>query len=260
MKKAIFFDIDGTLYKRGHDILPSTIKAIQQLRANGHLVFVCTGRSRALISDCPILEIGFDGIIGGCGSYGEYQGKIIFNKEIPQELLLQTIEKFKNYKGSYILEGKEYLYYCESPQVTHEIFSVVKKELGIKFRPVEEYLDQLEVNKFMYLSTEEEAKVVFKDLSKEYKVLQHEPLICECTLPEISKGNGIIEMCKHLGVEIEDTYGFGDSINDVDMLKTCKVGISMGNVSEVAKEVADYITDDILKDGIYNACKHFELI
>ena len=44
-KKIVFFDIDGTLVdEKTHDIPESTRKAIRELRANGHLAFINTGR------------------------------------------------------------------------------------------------------------------------------------------------------------------------------------------------------------------------
>ena len=50
---------------------------------------------------------------------------------------------------------------------------------------------------------------------------------------------------------------FGDSNNDIDMLKTVSIGVAMGNSSVELKEIADYITSDCLNDGILNALKHF---
>ena len=34
----------------------------------------------------------------------------------------------------------------------------------------------------------------------------------------------------------------------------------MGNAWDLVRERADYVTDDMDNDGIWNACKHFGLI
>jgi HAD family hydrolase len=34
----------------------------------------------------------------------------------------------------------------------------------------------------------------------------------------------------------------------------------MGNAKEELKEIADYITSPIDQDGIWNACRHFQLV
>ena len=45
-----------------------------------------------------------------------------------------------------------------------------------------------------------------------------------------------------LGIDVKDTYAFGDSANDVDMLEFAGVGVAMGDGTDVAKEHADYVT------------------
>ena len=49
-------------------------------------------------------------------------------------------------------------------------------------------------------------------------------------------------------------------MNDYEILKTAGIGVAMGNSIDKLKEIADYITDDIDKDGIYNACIHLGLL
>ena len=44
-----------------------------------------------------------------------------------------------------------------------------------------------------------------------------------------SKANGIIEMCKYLNIPLKDTIAFGDSDNDIEMLKIAGEGIAMKN-------------------------------
>ena len=62
------------------------------------------------------------------------------------------------------------------------------------------------------------------------------------------------------GISPEECIAFGDEYNDIEMLKRVGCGIAMGNGTDDAKGVADYVTDTLHDDGIYNACKHFGLI
>ena len=52
----------------------------------------------------------------------------------------------------------------------------------------------------------------------------------------------------------------GDSFNDLHMLLWAGTGVAMGNATEEPKAVADYITDDVDHNGIWNALKHFDII
>ena len=67
-KKVILIDVDGTLVDYENDLPPSAVKAIRMARAQGHLVYICTGRSRSEVYD-EIWNIRLDGMIGANGGY-----------------------------------------------------------------------------------------------------------------------------------------------------------------------------------------------
>ena len=72
MTKALFFDIDGTLCSfTTHDIPASAIRALMDVKAAGHRVFIATGRPRILINNLGALEERdlIDGYITMNGGY-----------------------------------------------------------------------------------------------------------------------------------------------------------------------------------------------
>ena len=74
------------------------------------------------------------------------------------------------------------------------------------------------------------------------------------------KGVGIERVCRLLDIPRENTYAIGDSVNDLDMFRYAAHGICMGNGTAVAKEAAEYITDDLHADGFLHAMEHYGLI
>ena len=73
MIRAAFFDIDGTLVSmRTHEIPASAVRALEELRAAGILLFIATGRSNADMPR-PIRELDarlpFDGFLTFNGQY-----------------------------------------------------------------------------------------------------------------------------------------------------------------------------------------------
>lgn len=74
------------------------------------------------------------------------------------------------------------------------------------------------------------------------------------------KVSGIDAYLEKENIDISETMAFGDGENDIEMLQHVHIGIAMGNANESVKNVADYITEDSDKDGIYHALKHFDLI
>ena len=73
-KKVILIDVDGTLVDYENHLPPSAVKAIRMARAQGHLVYICTGRSRSEVYD-EIWNIRLDGMIGANGGYIEHHGE-----------------------------------------------------------------------------------------------------------------------------------------------------------------------------------------
>ena len=67
-------------------------------------------------------------------------------------------------------------------------------------------------------------------------------------------------ICHHYGIRQEDTIAFGDGGNDIEMLQWAGIGIAMGNAGEETRAAADYVTDDVEKDGLWKAFEHFGLI
>jgi hydroxymethylpyrimidine pyrophosphatase-like HAD family hydrolase len=62
--KALFIDFDGTLFSHAQHSFPdSAIKAIDQARANGLLVFLCTGRAKPEFEQFDMRKLNVDGMI-----------------------------------------------------------------------------------------------------------------------------------------------------------------------------------------------------
>ena len=90
--------------------------------------------------------------------------------------------------------------------------------------------------------------------------INHDGVIFEFVPKDSSKATGISFVCDKLGISAEDTYAFGDSNNDVDMLSCVGHGICMGGGTDAAKKVSEYITAGLSDDGIEKGLKHYGLI
>ena len=71
---------------------------------------------------------------------------------------------------------------------------------------------------------------------------------------------GIAAVAQRFGWKREEIMVFGDGPNDAKMLAWAGAGVAMGNGNPEAKRAADYVTDDVDKDGIPKALRRFGLI
>lgn len=262
-KKAVFFDIDGTLFEQGNAVPESTIRAIHKLRENGHLAFVCSGRSRIMIPEQAILSIGFDGVIAACGMYASFGERILFDDEMTVQQLADIIPVLKNTDTMYILEGTEYIYYDERTihyAIDDWYVQSIREMVPDRFCVVPENLQNIHANKISIQVPKTRMDEVTERAKRHYQLLLHEENIAEIVPHGYTKAGGIKRICDILGIARENTIAVGDSINDIEMLRYAKVGIVMGNGTQVAKDHADYITTGLYEDGIWNAMEHFGLL
>ena len=76
--RLIFLDIDGTFIEPGRTEAPaSAAEAVRAARANGHKVFLCTGRNYRMTS--PLLRYGFDGYVCSAGGYVVCGQEVLFD-------------------------------------------------------------------------------------------------------------------------------------------------------------------------------------
>ena len=259
-RRAVFFDIDGTLWDFSNRIPESAVRAIRTMRENGHLAFLCSGRTRAFIREPKLFAIGFDGVVSGCGTMIEYNGKTVFSRMLDPELAVRTVETVRRYDFRPILEGPKYLYMDYAEFAEDPYGKKLIAEMGDCLLGIEECWGKWEISKLTCATEEADRETCFAELAGDYDYIVHNAAVVEMVPKGYDKGSGILKVCELLGVDAADTYAFGDGMNDIEMLQTAGTGIAMGNGAEAAKKAADYVTAALNEDGVWKACRHFGLI
>jgi hypothetical protein len=59
---------------------------------------------------------------------------------------------------------------------------------------------------------------------------------------------------------VENTYGFGDSMNDLAMIQTVGTSVCMANGSETLKGLSDIICPSVAEDGLAKAFHDLGLV
>jgi hydroxymethylpyrimidine pyrophosphatase-like HAD family hydrolase len=75
----------------------------------------------------------------------------------------------------------------------------------------------------------------------------------------VSKGSGLRELTRLLGIHLSETIAVGDNLNDLDMLSTAGLGVVMENATPEAKAQADYVTGSNNEDGVAQVIERFIL-
>lgn len=259
MKKAVFFDIDGTLLDDHNYIPKSTVDSIRKLQKAGNYAFICTGRTKAYVRDETLLSIGFDGIVSGCGTMVEFQEKELYYYKIDAGQVKRTITFLKEHDVATIMEGRYHLFLDEKDFGKNPFIDRLRREIGDGIAAIMENEAIWEINKFSCDVEKVDPVVLKQELEKDYSLIFHDEPVMEVVPKCCSKGTGILKVCEKLGLDVQDTYAVGDSVNDLPMFEAAGHSIAMGNSSDFVKTQASYVTNSLHEDGIYHAMEHFGL-
>ncbi|MCR5836410.1 MAG: Cof-type HAD-IIB family hydrolase [Lachnospiraceae bacterium] len=261
--KIIFFDIDGTIYKYNEGMPNDTLESIIKLKQKGHIPVLCTGRTKVMIYD-EFLKPGFEYIIAGSGTYIQSKDNVDFFYKLDNDEVEHVADAFKRYGFSPVIEGRDNLFVeFENESRTprgNKIIANYRKNIGDKCIDIGS-------NPFENVS---KASGVFmpgcdmngmiKEFSDDYSIINHNNDLLELVPKPYNKAKAIEKLIANLGISHENTYAFGDSFNDLEMLTYVKYGICMGNSDEELFQYTQYRTEDYNKFGITNALKRFNLI
>ncbi|MGN0242642.1 MAG: HAD family hydrolase [Lachnospiraceae bacterium] len=262
-KGILFFDYDGTLVDDAAGIYTPTqlsLQAMEQARANGYLLVLATGRTMAYIQTCPFT---FDGYVSTNGAYGELHGKELFNDYIAPAKLHALSEEMKTNKIAAIFETQK-CSYCtnRSTPLVNSYIQQFKLNPDIFVSIPADLIDTTPINKvFAIADDDKQLKKLKQDFSGQLEIeLLSLGTYADITDYQMSKGIGVRKFYEALGILRENTYAFGDGMNDYTMLQCAGHGIAMGRHMEPLKNVADYITKTVAEEGIAHALQYYHII
>ncbi len=255
-KKYVFFDIDGTLAmgRPGNQYVPeSTTRAIEELKRRGHFVAIATGRSHYMAEGYR-KQFGFDHMVSDGGNGVTIDGKVLHIHPLDRDKCLALIRECDEKGFSWAIQPED----SRTRYAPTEQFYEDTKDIYIQTKVVKnmDLKDYPNIYK-MYVACREEEESQIEMLGKMPTVRYHEDYVF---IEPTDKYRGIREVVEYVGGDIRDVVVFGDGTNDLSMFLPVWTSVAMGNAVDELKERADYVTDDIDRDGIYKALVHLGLI
>lgn len=260
MIKAAFFDIDGTLVSLRKKVYPSSARfALERLRSKRILCFVATGRSRFEIASEHLLDgLQFDGFLTNNGQDAyDAEGKLLYGKPLVVEEAAAVLA-WAEQNGCacwMVSAGRSRLNFidervCAAMKAIH----TQPPELGNLREMLQEPIYKI----VLFLSREQMPTIM--TLAPTSRTTQWFSCGHDIISADGGKRNAMLEILRRHNIAPEECIAFGDSENDIEMLRAAGIGVAMGNATAECMAAADYITDDCDEDGLYNALRHFELI
>ena len=260
MIKAAFFDIDGTLVSLKTKVYPLSAKiALARLRERGVKCFVATGRSKfEIVSEHLLDGLEFDGLLtnNGQDAYAA-DGSLLYGKPIdPNEAaaLLMWAEQHDCACWMVSAERSVMNFHNERVLQAMEAIHTQPPELG----DLREMLNK-PIYKIVLFLTREEMPAVMPcaptSRTAQWYACGHDIISADG-----GKRSAMLEILRRYGIQPSACIAFGDSENDIEMLRAAGIGVAMGNATPDCLAAADYVTADCDDDGVQKALEYFGLI
>ena len=256
--KAVFFDIDGTLLSfKTHQVPESTVEAIRLLQTHGIKTIISTGRSINSIEHIKFLD--FDGYITFNGGYCLTNTFEVLHKQTINSNDIQSVMDYAKEKPL------SFSFMSEKEITIHDVTPEIAGMYAHLNLPVPKLVNMDTVDTSSILQTNiflgpDEEKEFMENVMPNSLASRWTPLFADVNPKGLSKKVGIDIFCKHFGINIDNTMAFGDGGNDITMLKHVNIGVAMGNANPEVKQIANYVTNDVDDNGIWNALKHFKVL
>lgn len=258
-KKALFFDVDGTLLDPAGRVPESAVAAIRAARKRGHLVFVNSGRVKPL-AEYIERYIETDGLLCGCGTEIILGEKSIYTYILPPDVVKELKRDSVNCCVDMWLEGPEGIAFSPDLQVkwSVEVETNVRNQGGMA---AESFQELQKVSKFcMQTDMHSDGQAMLEKYGRWFHMMDQSDGFYECVPQGHDKARALLKTLEYCGIPLENAYAFGDSVNDLEMLRAVPHAVVMGTHAPELEFYGSFITKKLEDDGIAYAMQELGLI
>ena len=261
--RLIGMDLDGTLLTEQKKLTPYTRSVLRRAVEEGIIVLPATGRP---FSGLPKELADFPGIryavTANGGRIVEVKtGRALYESLVPFETAGRVLDVFERYDTlrEIYYSGIGYAQedelrsvgrYISSPPMAEYITAtrIPVPDVRAKFEAERRSLDKVQ-GLFATVADRDAAREELKAVAG-IEVTGALDKNIEVNAQGVDKGKALIWLGKRLGIRKEEIMAFGDSSNDLKMMKGVGIGVAMANAREDVKEAADYIAASNEEDGV----------
>lgn len=262
--KLIALDLDGTLLNSKKQVSPRTYRALEMAAAKGYWIVPATGRAVMALPD-EVLSFPFlryvISVNGACVS-DQIKKIKLFTADIPKKTALDLISFAKQFDCMYDCywndigwANKALLDRIRYYNRDEEVIKLILRSR----RPVDDLESFIQKN----ADAVQKLQLCFRNLEEreiaKEKIQIHFPDITatssfrnnlELNWKTANKGSALLFLANHLQIPASDTFAFGDSSNDLSMLRAAGTGIATGNAADEIKEACAVVTETNDCDGV----------
>lgn len=253
--QLIALDIDGTLLDSRKNLPEACARAIREVTEAGKTAAFATGRALSEIVEFePLLpEIRYAVFSSGAGIYDFKEKKMAALTEIAPETAAAILERVreKDVMPQIVLPQIDVIQESHMQNLDHFHMGVYRHLYEHAMTLVPDIFDffrqntepVLKIN--LYHADQEERPTTLEALhSLDIETVYSEISSIECSPRGVSKGSGLLHLCRFLGIDPAECIAVGDAENDLSMIEAAGLGVAMGNAGSRVKAAAQLVVSD----------------
>lgn len=262
--KLIALDLDGTLLNSGKVVSERNAAALSLAAAQGNVIAPATGRALRAIPEqvmaFPFVHYAIT--INGAKVSDTRAGQALLRAEIALDTCLRLLDFVGRYDAMYDC------YWNDAGWVDRSFLERVRyynsdEEVVTLLRTTRAPVDDLKAFLRENGQPVQKVQLCFRDMAEretaraEIAAAFPEILVTssfrnnlELNAADADKGRALLALAQHLGIPAADTIAFGDSSNDLRMLRAAGTSVAMGNAAPEVRAVCGCVTDTNDHDGV----------
>lgn len=280
-RRAAFLDFDGTYAEHGV-VPPEHVAAVRQARAHGHAVLLCTGRPPSIVTGA-IAEV-FDGVVGSAGAHVRIGEEVLRDERFPAALGRRAIDVLEDAGAAFTLESAEALHCSPGSQErvrrsltgvlrsiggspSHGQGSAAQENARTILAALDSPADLREVPfaKITVWDSPVPMEELAARIGPEIGALPNSvepgaPASGELHLRAIDKADGVRIVAEFLGMEMSETVGIGDGMNDLGMLRVAGTAVAIAGSRPEVLALADLTVPGPAEHGIVRAFEQLGML
>ena len=263
MLKLVFVDMDDTFLTPEKAITPLNRQALDLAYERGIQFVPCTGRNytglpEELVSHPSVrYAVCCNGAIVRDLRENRNLHEVVMDHALVHDLWhqIQGLEvTFDLFADDGVFTARDRWHVIDEMDVSEATRYVVTSVRTCCDKTVDQMIDAAgsicRVSVF-YL-TEKDKRAVWEAVDQRPELTRASSLPCnvEITHAGADKGAGLTWLCNYLGISPKDTIAFGDSSNDIAMLRAAGDGVAMANAFPECLAAADHVTASCQDSGV----------
>ena len=260
--KLIALDLDGTLNNDRKMIDAPTREALMDAQQRGILLLLASARPlHGLFRERDLLEMrSFGGLLMAYngGLITDASCNVLTADRMDGEQARQILRMLESFPVTPILDDGE-RFYVTDPDGYMVQFECRNNDMPLTQMP--DLAGGLSFAPFKILMSVDPSVIgevqlrIAPLLPAGLTIVRTAPFYLEVIPAHINKGAGLLKACEAIGISPSETVAFGDSENDIEMLRTAGIGIAMANADQQVKRAADRVTLSNNDNGIAAALR-----